>query len=88
MIEGVVLKDLVTRTDKRGFFREIIRATDDFLTEGFGQWSHSLMYPGVSKDWHIHKVHVDWWYVASVVLTVALHDTHPSSSTYRERWSS
>ncbi len=34
MIEGVVLKDLVTHTDERGFFREIIRVTDDFFQEG------------------------------------------------------
>ena len=63
MIEGVVLKTLVTHTDERGFFREIIRSTDDFFKEGFGQWSHSLMYPGVTKAWHIHEKQTDWWYV-------------------------
>jgi dTDP-4-dehydrorhamnose 3,5-epimerase len=84
MIEGVVLKDLVTHTDERGFFREIIRVTDEFFAEGFGQWSHSMMYPGVTKAWHIHKVQVDWWYVASGVLKVALHDTRNDSPTYRE----
>jgi len=84
MIEGVVLKDLVTHTDERGFFREIIRVTDEFFAEGFGQWSHSLVYPGVVKAWHIHQVQVDWWYVASGVLKVALHDTRKDSPTYRE----
>ena len=49
MIEGVVFKDLVTNTDERGFFREIIRVTDDFFAEGFGQCSHSLVYPGITK---------------------------------------
>jgi len=84
MIEGVVLKDLVTHCDERGFFREIIRVTDDFFKEGFGQWSHSLMYTGVVKAWHVHKVQVDWWYVAAGVLRVVLHDTRPDSPTYRE----
>ena len=84
MIDGVVFKDLVTFPDERGFFREVVRVTDDFFSEGFGQWSHSLMYTGVVKAWHIHKVQVDWWYVASGVLKVALHDTRPSSPTYRE----
>ncbi len=84
MIEGVILKDLVTHTDERGYFREIIRVTDDFFDEGFGQWSHSLMYAGVVKAWHIHRVQIDWWYVASGVLKVALHDTRPDSPTYRE----
>ncbi len=31
MIEGVVIKELVTHVDERGYFREIIRATDDFF---------------------------------------------------------
>lgn len=84
MIEGVVLKELLTHTDERGFFREIIRVSDNFFGEGFGQWSLSLMYPGVVKAWHIHKVQVDWWYVAFGVLKVALYDTRPESPTYRE----
>ena len=84
MIDGVVFKDLITHSDERGFFREIIRVTDDFFGEGFGQWSHSLMYTGVAKAWHIHKKQVDWWYVAGGVLKVALHDTRPGSSTHGE----
>src|SRR5947207_883685 len=32
---------------------------------------------------HIHKVQTDWWYVASGVLKVGLHDTRPDSPTYR-----
>jgi dTDP-4-dehydrorhamnose 3,5-epimerase len=81
MIEGVVIKDLITHTDERGFFREIIRTSDDFFSEGFGQWSHSLMYTGATKAWHIHKVQVDWWYVAGGLLKVVLHDMRPDSPT-------
>ena len=84
MIEGVLFKELVTHTDERGFFREIIRCTDDIFVEGFGQWSHSLMYTGVAKAWHIHKKQVDWWYVAGGVLKVALHDTRRDSPSYKE----
>ena len=47
MINGIVLKELNTHSDERGFFREIIRVTDEFFAEGFGQWSHSLMFAGV-----------------------------------------
>src|SRR6476661_1485728 len=83
-IEGVEIKDLVTHPDERGFFREIIRSTDPFFEEGFGQLSHSLMYTGAAKAWHIHKVQVDWWYVPIGVLKVALHDTRPGSRTHRE----
>ena len=84
MIDDVVLKDLMTHKDERGFFREIIRATDAFFKEGFGQWSHSLMYPGVIKAWHIHKEQTDWWYVGTGVLKVVLYDKRPESSTYRQ----
>ena len=79
MIEGVVIKELVTNVDERGFFRDIIRNTDEFFKEGFGQWGHSLMHTGVSKAWHIHKIQIDWWYVASGVLKLALFDTRPES---------
>jgi dTDP-4-dehydrorhamnose 3,5-epimerase len=82
-IEGVALKELVTHCDERGFFREIIRSQDPFFDEGFAQWSHSLMYPGVIKAWHIHARQVDWWYVSGGVLKVVLHDTRQDSPTYR-----
>lgn len=84
MIQGVVVKELVTNTDERGFFREIIRVTDDFFKEGFGQWSHSLMHQGVVKAWHIHKRQLDWWYVGGGVLKVGLHDTRADSPTFHE----
>ena len=84
MISGVIFKDLVTHIDQRGYFRELIRVTDEFFEEGFGQWSHSLMYAGVAKAWHLHLKQTDWWYVASGVLKVALHD---SSQGFIHSWS-
>jgi len=82
VIEGIVFKALTTHTDQRGFFREIIRGNEDFFAEGFGQWSHSLMYDGVIKAWHLHDVQTDWWYVVSGVLRVGLCDRRPQSSTF------
>lgn len=84
MIDGVAVKDLVTFTDDRGVFRELIRVTDAFFAEGFGQLSHAIVYPGVAKAWHIHQIQVDWFHVLSGVMKVALHDTRPDSPTYRE----
>ena len=84
MIDGVVIKDLVTHNDRRGFFREIIRSTDDFFNEGFGQWSHSLMYDGVTKAWHYHKIQIDWWYICSGTVRVGLCDMREDSPTYKE----
>jgi dTDP-4-dehydrorhamnose 3,5-epimerase len=84
MIDGVEIKNLTTHSDERGFFREIVRVTDPFFAEGFGQFSHSLMYQGVTKAWHIHRKQVDWWYVASGVLKVVLCDRRPDSPTAGE----
>ena len=85
MIQGVEQKKLVTHIDDRGFFRELIRASDfPFFAEGFGQWSHSLLYNNVIKAWHYHNKQTDWWYVVSGVLRVGLCDLRKSSSTYKQ----
>ncbi len=82
MIEGVYIKELIRHKDNRGFFEELIRVTDDFFKEGFGQLSHSYMHKGVIKAWHIHKTQVDWWYVARGDLHVALYDMREDSPTF------
>jgi len=84
MIAGVELKELRTHPDQRGFFRELIRVTDGFFGEGFGQLSHALMYPGVAKAWHYHPTQVDWWYVPVGALKVALYDLRAGSPTHGE----
>ena len=84
MIEGIELKELETFNDERGFFRELIRSTDEFFGEGFGQWSHSLMFDGVIKAWHFHRIQTDWWYIVSGILRVGLCDLREESSTYNK----
>ena len=80
-IDGVTVQQLARHADDRGYFEELIRVTDSFFSEGFGQLSHSKMFPGVVKAWHIHKTQIDWWYVASGRLRVALHDLREGSPT-------
>lgn len=82
-IKDVVIKELKTHTDERGFFRELIRTNDNFFAEGFGQLSHSLMFDGVIKAWHLHRIQTDWWYVVSGVLRAGLCDMRPDSPTYK-----
>ncbi len=84
LIEGIAFKELVTHTDRRGFFRELIRETDAFFAEGFGQWSHSLMLAGATKAWHLHKIQTDWWYVCGGILRVGLCDMREDSGTYKQ----
>jgi dTDP-4-dehydrorhamnose 3,5-epimerase len=82
-IDGVVVQPLKRNADERGYFEELIRVTDVWFQEGFGQLSHSKMFPGVVKAWHIHKTQIDWWYVAAGRLKVALHDRRADSPTFR-----
>lgn len=84
MIQGVSIKELETHTDERGYFREIIRTNNDFFKADFGQLSHSLVYAGVVKAWHLHKIQTQWTYVACGLLKVVLHDTRSQSLTYGE----
>lgn len=79
-----MVKDLVRYPDERGFFEEMIRVTDAFFAEGFGQVSHSFMHRGVVKAWHVHKRQIDWWYVVRGTIKVALYDTREQSETYKE----
>ncbi len=84
LIQGVEIKHLVTHPDERGFFRELIRKTDDFFGEGgFAQLSHSLMHPGSGKGWHYHPDQVDWWYCIGD-LKVVLYDLREGSPTHRQ----
>lgn len=84
MIAGVLVKHLVRHPDERGYFEEMIRASDGFFAEGFGQVSHSHMITGVVKAWHVHKTQVDWWYVVRGKIKVALYDSRETSKTYKE----
>ena len=76
-----MIKKLLRHKDERGFFEEMIRVTDDFFKEGFAQLSHSFMFPGVIKAWHIHKTQIDWWYCIRGDLKVALCDLRKGSKT-------
>jgi len=84
VIDGVMIKELTTHSDERGFFRELIRVSDGIFTAGFGQLSHSLVYTGVIKAWHAHKYQIQWNYVASGLIRVALHDLRLESPTRGE----
>ena len=82
MIEGVVLKELVTHTDERGFFREIFRFSEDFGDVTVGQISHSYVNEGVIKAWHGHVYQSQWNYVVTGEIKAALHDNRTESATY------
>ena len=85
MIRGVEFKELVSHSDDRGFFREMIRNTDGVFKAGFGQVSHSLVYQGVIKAWHYHKNQTQWNYVLNGLIKVVLYDLREDSETFNNK---
>ena len=79
-IHDVVVKPLVTHSDDRGFFREVLREDDHLLTR-FGQTSFTKTYPHVIKAFHYHEKQDDLWYVADGMARVVLYDRRPGSPT-------
>ncbi len=84
MIEGVEIKELIMHEDERGFFCELIRNSDGFFRDRFGQLSHSMAHEGVFKAWHLHKKQTEWMYVSVGDIKLALFDMREKSGTYRE----
>lgn len=85
-ITGVEIKNLKSHGDDRGFFREIIRVSDEFFGSGsFAQWSHSKMRKNVVKAWHYHHVQTDWWYVPIGCVETVLFDNRQESPTFRSK---
>lgn len=83
MINGVVLKQLITHPDDRGFFRELLRSDDPFYS-GFGQTSMTVTYPGVIKAFHYHEQQDDIWFVADGMAQCVLYDMRKDSPTYKQ----
>ncbi|MBI3761551.1 MAG: dTDP-4-dehydrorhamnose 3,5-epimerase family protein [Chloroflexi bacterium] len=79
-IKDIVVKRLVTHSDDRGFFREVLRA-DEGLLKQFGQTAITKTYPGVIKAFHWHKKQDDVWYVADGMVRIVLHDLRENSPT-------
>jgi dTDP-4-dehydrorhamnose 3,5-epimerase len=84
MIGGVYINRLIKHADERGFFCEVIRYTDEFFKEGFGQLSHSSVNKGVIKGWHGHKYQTQWNYIATGLIKVVLYDSREDSKTHGE----
>ncbi len=81
MIEGVKIKKVETHTDKRGYFREILR-DDDKLLGHFGQASVSLNKPGVIKAFHWHDLQDDLFFALSGKAIIVLYDRRKNSKTF------
>ncbi len=83
MIEGVEIKKLRVIPDERGWLMEILRC-DDKLFKKFGQVYLSVVYPGVVKGWHYHKIQTDYFTIVKGMAKVVLYDSREDSRTFRE----
>ena len=72
MIEGVIVKELVTHCDERGFFREVARF-EDFGIEA-KQISLAYRATGIANGWHIHAMHAELFNVTRGILRLCLKD--------------
>ena len=79
-IQDVIVKKLITHSDDRGYFREVVRE-DEPLLRRFGQSAVTKTYPGVIKAFHWHQHQDDVWYVVDGMARVVLYDRRPGSPT-------
>ncbi len=82
-IHDVVIKQLVTHADDRGYLREVLRDDDEMLRQ-FGQLTVTMTYPGVIKAFHWHKEQDDVWYIADGMARIVMYDRRPNSPTFGE----
>lgn len=83
MIQDVLLKPLKVIPDERGYLMEILRRDDPFFQQ-FGQAYLTVVYPGVVKGWHYHKIQTDHFCVVKGMAKVVLHDRREGSPTFGE----
>lgn len=79
-IAGVIITELATHADDRGFFREIARFADGPL-QPVEQLSATMSYPGVIKAFHYHAQQDDLWYCADGMIQAVLYDRRDDSET-------
>ena len=83
MIEGVKVKELKVIPDERGLLMEMLRSTDPEFQK-FGQVYITMVYPGVVKGWHYHKLQTDYFVCVGGMAKVVLHDSREDSPTRGE----
>lgn len=80
MIQGVFLHPLKQIPDERGKVMHMLRRDDPWF-ERFGEIYFSLVYPGVVKGWHSHKVMTLNYAVIKGKIKLVLYDERENSPT-------
>ena len=83
MIDGVGIFPLRQIPDERGKIMHMLRR-DEAHFEEFGEIYFSVVYPGVVKGWHLHKIMTLNYTVVSGMIKLALYDDRAGSPTRNE----
>lgn len=83
MIQGVSIRPLKQIPDERGKVMHMLRRDDPWF-ERFGEIYFSVIYPGVIKAWHLHKIMTLNYGVVSGAIKLVLYDDRDSSPTKGE----
>lgn len=80
MIQGVDFHSLKQIPDERGRVMQMLRRDDPWF-ERFGEIYFSVVYPGVVKGWHLHKVMTLNYAVIFGRIKLVLYDEREDSPT-------
>jgi dTDP-4-dehydrorhamnose 3,5-epimerase len=83
MIDGVEVVPLKQIADERGKIMHMLRS-DDSHFEQFGEIYFSVIYPGVIKGWHIHKLMTLNYACVYGTIKLVLYDDRETSETRGE----
>ena len=83
MIEGVRVVPLRQIPDERGKVLHMLRRTDPHFLE-FGEVYFSVVFPGVVKGWHLHRLMTLNYSVPFGRIKLVLYDDRPTSGTRGE----
>ena len=86
MIQDVIIKNIHSNNDSRGFFREIMKVTDKYTNIKFKQISHSKIHKSIKKGWHVHKKQYQWNYLLKGKIQVYLLDLRKKSKTFNKQY--
>jgi dTDP-4-dehydrorhamnose 3,5-epimerase len=83
MIDGVKVVPLKQIADERGKIMHMLRS-DDAHFEQFGEIYFSVVYPGVIKGWHIHRLMTLNYACVHGTVKLVLYDDREVSATRGE----
>lgn len=83
MIDGVGIHPLRQIPDERGKVMHMLRRDDPYF-QAFGEIYFSVVYPGVVKGWHIHKLMSLNYAVIAGMIKLVLYDERDGSPTRGE----